>query len=245
MRKENFTIGSFAHVYNRGNRKQEIVRDQKDKWHFLEMLYYLNNDFLTLNPFRQIQDMFRPGLNKPSVPGLNKPFVWPLNWPPRDRLVKIIAFALLGNHFHLLLKELREGGIATFMHRFGTGMATHFNAKYQESGRLFQGPYKAKIIEEDLYLKYLSVYIQVKNVFEIYPGGYEKAITEFDKAYDWAVKYPYCSLGDYAGSRNSPIIDKDILGEMFPGPEEYKEFARQCLTKINLKEKLGKLTLEI
>lgn len=236
MRKEKTTINSFAHVYNRGNRKQSIVRDSKDKWHFLEMLYYFNDEFTLMNPFREVQKLLRPGLNKS--------FVWPLTWPERKPLVKIMAFSILENHFHLFLKEIQEGGITKFMRRLGTGMATYFNEKYQETGRLFQGPYKSKLVKEEIYFKYLSVYIQVKNVFELYPGGLTEAIRNFDKAYEWAIKYPYSSLGDYAGERNSPIIEKDVLGEFFSRPEEYREFARQCITRMNLEEKLGSLILE-
>ncbi len=236
MRKEKTTINSFVHVYNRGNRKQPIVRDSKDKWHFLEMLYYFNDEFTLMNPFREVQELFRTGLNKS--------FFWPLTWPERKPLVKIMAFSILENHFHLFLKEIQEGGITKFMRRLGTGMATYFNKKYQETGRLFQGPYKLRVVDEEIYFKYLSVYIQVKNIFEMYPEGFTQAIEDFDKAYEWAAQYPYCSLADYAGKRNSPIIDKDILGELFSKPQEYKEFARQCITKTDLEEKLGSLILE-
>ena len=236
MRKEKTTVNSFVHVYNRGNRKQPIVRDAKDKWHFLEMLYYFNDESTLMNPFREVQGLFRTGLNKS--------FVWPLTWPERKPLVKIMAFSILENHFHLFLKEIQEGGITKFMRRLGTGMATYFNEKYQETGRLFQGPYKAKLVEEEMYLKYLSVYVQVKNTFEMYPEGFGEAVKNFDKAYEWATQYPYCSLADYADKRNSPIIEKDILGEFFPKPKEYKEFARQCLTRMDIEEKLGGLILE-
>ena len=238
MYREKITIGSFVHVYNRGNRKQEIVRDNKDKWHFLEVLYYFNDEFAAANPFYKIQ-------NQSSLTTvINKPFVWPGSWPERKPLVKILTFSLLENHYHLFLKEIRDGGISLFMKRFGTGLAKYFNVKYLEAGRLFQGPYQTRKINGEEYFKYLSVYIQVKNVLELYPGGYKKAISEFEKSYDWAIKYPYGSLADYAGVRNSPIIDKDVLGELFNSPEEYKEFARQCLEETDLKEKLGKLTLE-
>lgn len=243
MQREKITLGSFVHVYNRGNRKQEIVRDSKDKWHFLELLYYFNSDFTSGGrPSRNIQkiELERTVLSNQG----GNPFVWPSIWPERNPLVKIMTFSLLPNHFHLLLKEIKENGISTFMKRIGTGMGTYFNVKYNEVGRLFQGPYKSKIIDEEIYLKYLSVYIQVKNIFELYPGGYEKAIQEFEKAYEWAIKYPYGSLADYAGERNSPIIDKDVLGELFSNSAEYKEFARQCLEQINLDEKLGKFKLE-
>lgn len=236
MQREKITIDSFVHVYNRGNRKQEIVRDNKDKWHFLEILYYLNDESVEANPFYKIQNSL--------TTVVNKPFFWPDSWPEKKPLVKIINFSLLENHYHLFLKEIKEGGISLFMKRLGTGMAKYFNTKYKENGRLFQGPYRSKRIDEEIYFKYLSVYIQVKNVFEMYPGGYKKAINEFDKAYDWAIKYPYCSLADYAGERNSLIIDKDVLGELFSNPKDYKEFARQCLEQIDLNNKLGKLVLE-
>lgn len=78
---------------------------------------------------------------------------------------------MLENHFHLILEEIRENGISVFMKRIGTGIGTYFNIKYHEVGRIFQGPYKSKIIKEETYLRYLSVYVQVKNVFELYPGG--------------------------------------------------------------------------
>lgn len=238
MRKEKFTVGSFVHVYNRGNRKQPIVRDQRDKWHFLELLFYFNNK-LSITNFSHYLHRLEPSSNQPE-----KPFTWSEEWLPRKPIVKILAFSLLENHFHLLLKEIQKDGISLFMKKLDTGLASYFNAKYQEVGSLFQGSYKARRIDRDLYLKYLSVYIQVKNPFETYPGGFQKAIQDFDKAYAWAVKNSYSSLGDYAGVRNSPIIDRDILGKFFPRPEEYKEFTRQCLTKMGLKVKLRKLTLE-
>lgn len=236
MKRDKITIDSFVHVYNRGNRKQPIVRDAKDRWHFLEMLYYFNDEFTAINPFRN--------LNRRLKLDFNQSFNWPLDWPERKPLVKILVFTLSENHFHLFLKEIQEGGITKFMRRLGTGMANYFNTKYQEVGSLFQGSYKLKIIDEEIYFKYLSVYIQVKNVFEMYPEGLQKALENFDKAYEWAVQYPYCSLADYAGKRNSPLIDKDVLGELFSSPEEYKEFSKQCLIRMNLDDKLGTLIFE-
>jgi len=230
MIKEKITLGSFVHVYNRGNRKEDIIRHPGDKWHFLEMLYYFNSTFSSGRPF---YDLKRSNLSRQG----DDPFVWPELWPKREPIVKIMAFCLMPNHFHLFLKEIKENGISMFMKKLGNGMTSYFNLKYEETGRLFQGTYKFKIVDKELYFKYLSVYIQVKNVFELYPGGYEEAVREFDKAYEWAVKYPYCSLADYAGKRISPIIDKDILGELFNSPEDYKEFAGQCLREINLEEK--------
>ena len=78
----------------------------------------------------------------------------------------------------------------------------------------------------------------------MYPGGIKVAKENFDDAYDFAIKYPYCSLSTYAGVKKSPIIDTDILGEIFSSPEEYKEFARDCILGMDMDEELGILELE-
>lgn len=242
MRREKIIPGSYVHIYNRGNRKQEIIKHPKDRWHFLEMLYYFNTNFSSGRPFRDLKktELERSDLSKQGY----NPFVWPEDWPARKQIVKIMAFCLMPNHFHLFLKEVVESGVSMFMKKLGNGMTGYFNLKHKETGRLFQGVYRSKIIDDETYFQYLSVYIQVKNVFELYPGGYEKAVREFDKAYEWAIKYPYCSLADYAIDRNSPIIDKDVLGEFFSDPQKYKEFARQCLEEFDLDKKLDKFSLE-
>ena len=217
MRKEPIDIGSFVHVIKRGTRGLPIVKDEGDKWRFLLMLNHFNDEYASENWFRDLRDeKIAHTLLRPKL------------WPAQEKLVKILGFCLLDNHFHLFLKEITENGIAKFMHRLGIGMTKGFNEKYKEKGSLFQGAYHSKTIEEDMYLRYVSVYIQVKNAFDMYPGGYKKALCNFDTAYEWASKYVYCSLGDYVGTRKSPIVETDLLGEIFT-PAEYKSFARDCI----------------
>ena len=157
MRKELYTVGDFVHVYNRGNRKQQIVLDSKDQWRFLLMLRYFNDEYSSPNPLRDL-------LKSDS----NRSFDWPASWPSHKPLVNIVCFTLMPNHYHLILEEIAEGDITKFMRKLGTGMTNYFNTKYKESGRLFQGAFKAKRIDTDNYLSYLTAYIQVKNVFELY-----------------------------------------------------------------------------
>jgi hypothetical protein len=266
MRVEPYTIGNFVHVYNQGNRKQLIVLDERDWWRFLLMLRYFNDEYSPHNFSKELkqwrgnkQDLKEKERGRPALPQQGRAGLpcltqnsrsfqelidWPPGWPAHDPLVNIVCFVLMKNHYHLILEEIKEGGIARFMHKLATGMTMYFNAKYEESGRLFRGPYKSKTIEKDEYLSYLSVYIQVKNPFERYAGGLEKAIKEFDQAFEWALKDPYSSLSDYAGSRNSPIITKNVLGEMFSSPEEYREFAKQCILGMNLEQKIDHLAID-
>ncbi len=224
MRKEEIIEGDFVHVVIRGAHGCSIIRDDADCWRILLNLLHFNDSSPVPNTwFRDLMDL-----------KIANTFKRPPSWPDRKPLTAIIAFSLVGNHLHLYLKEITEGGISKFMHRLGTGIAGHFNSKYKEKGSLFQGPYRARIIRDDRYLRYVLAYIQVKNPFELYPGGYEKACNEFDKAYEWASNYPYCSLGDYEGKRNSPILDKDLLGEIF-AEENFKSFAKDFLEGRNIK----------
>lgn len=232
MKKEPFFVGDLVHVFNRGNRKQEIIRDEKDKLYFLQALYYLNDSHSISNIFRELNDLFRSDLNR---------FEWPSGFPKHDPLVKIHAVILKKNHFHLILEEIREEGISEFMRKIGIGMTCRFNKRYKETGKLFQGGYKARRVGKDNYLQYLSVYIHVKNTFEMYDGGIENAMKNFDDAYEFAKKYRYSSLGLYekyekTESPFTKIISTDWLSEAFRD-NEFKEFAKNCLESVGFDEK--------
>src|SRR3989344_5566853 len=148
MRKEPFGVGSFVHVIKRGTRGMPIVRDKKDKERFLYALAHRNDLYEPENWFRDICTEGRPSFDRPQF------------WPAQQKLVHIHAYCLLGNHFHLLLEEIVEGGVAKFMHRIGTTMSKHYNEKYRERGSLFQGSYRLRTIDSDTYLTYVSAYIQ-------------------------------------------------------------------------------------
>lgn len=232
MRKEPFFVGDLVHVFNRGNRKQEIVRDEKDKLYFLQVLYYLNDSHSIPNIFRDLNDLFRSDLNE---------FGWPSEFPERDPLVKIHAVILKKNHFHLILEEIREEGVSEFMRKISIGMTCRFNKRYEETGKLFQGGYKARRVNKDNYLQYLNVYIHVKNAFEMYKDDVENAMKNFDDAYEFAKGYQYSSLGLYekCEKTKSPfekIISTDWLSEAFKN-NEFKEFAKNCLEFVNFDEK--------
>ena len=247
MRKELFTIDNYVHVYNRGNRKAEIVRTTADKWRFLQALRFFNDSHSSQNILRKI--MTDKGLSAPGADRLNKAESvfetgWPPNWPKKDPLVKILCYCLMPNHFHLLLKEIREGGISKFMQKLGIGYTNYFNFKHQEVGRVFQGSYKAKLVDKEMYLKYLSVYIQVINVLELFPGGLQAAFKDLKKAMKFVEEYSFSSYADCIGLRRSLIIDKDILEEFFPTPEDYKNFVYDVILTKDIAGILGDLKME-
>ncbi len=219
MRVEPYAVDSYMHALKRGSRGLPIIGDESDQWRNLRLLFYKNDRFVDENWERDTAEL-----------GM---FGRPPEWPEREQIVKILCFVLMPNHFHLLLKEIVEGGMSLFMKKIGDSMTGVFNEKYKSRGSIFQGSYKSKTVDDDTYLRYLAVYIMVKNPMELYPkGGLEGAIKHFEDAWEWALSYQFCSLGDYAGNRAtnpSPVIEKDILGELFPTPREFKAWAKEVV----------------
>lgn len=215
MRVEPFGVDSIVHITNRGTRGGEIVRDVSDRERFIQLLYYLNDSFT--------DDNWRK-----TIAGLAL-FERPADWPQREPLVRILAWTLLTNHFHLLVEEIRERGTSKFMQRLSGSMSAHFNAKYHERGTIFQGSYRSRTISEHAHLRYLVFYIQVKNVLELYPGGLIKALKNFDDAWGWALKYRFSSLGSYVVGEDSPITESELIRELYPNTESFKNEARELL----------------
>ncbi|MFZ2555394.1 MAG: transposase, partial [Minisyncoccia bacterium] len=148
MRKEEFGVGTFAHIVKRGARQGLIVRDEADRWRFIKLLRYTND---ANSPRHWERDI--------GPEHIRNNFARPDSWKPCRPYVSIAAYCLMDNHFHLLVQEKEENGISTFMQRLGRSMAAHHNAKYQESGALFQGPYIARVVTDDDHLQYLATYI--------------------------------------------------------------------------------------
>lgn len=215
MRVEPFSVGSIVHITNRGTRGMEIVRDATDRKRFEQLLYYLNDSFTDDNWRKTIAEL--------------APFERPSDWPERDPLVRILAWTLMPNHFHLLIEEIREGGISKFMQRLCGSMSAHFNAKYNERGTIFQSSYRSRTISEDAHLRYLVFYIQVKNVFELYTGGLGEAVRNFDEAWKWASDYRFSSLRSYVQHEDSPITESGLIRTLYPNTSAFKKEAHELL----------------
>ena len=238
MRKIKFEVGKYYHLFNRGANKAEIFRDDSDKWRFLQALFLFNNNE---SSYRILYEIERENKGKINF-NLLREFITK-NEKERKPLVKVIADCLMPNHFHLIIQQVQENGISSFMHKFGTGYTNYINNKYKKSGSLFQGPYKAIEIENDEYMKYLLVYINVLNPGQlIEPKLKEEGIKEIDKILNFAAQYDWSTNKEYLGTRKSIIIDKDILENIFPTAERYAEFVRETL--LNMRFDINHLLLE-
>ena len=224
MRKIRFVKGGIYHIFNRGVEKRNIFQDDADKWRFLQGLYLFNDEENSTNLLWKLEKE-KGGLNFRTL----KNFV-ERKHEERKPLVRIMADCLMSNHFHLILQEIKDNGISTFMHKIGTGYAGYFNKKHERVGSLFQGTFKASPVDKDLYLQYLLIYLNVINPGELVePKLKERGVKNIDMIIKFAAEYPWSTHQEYLGKRNSIIIDKGLLEDFFPTQIKYREFSKEVL----------------
>lgn len=203
MRKVIFAEGEVYHLYNRGTDKREVFMDDGDRARFIQDLYEMNNSapvinsgyYFTHKPVFHLDSDRRQGASC-RIKG--------------EKLVEILEFVLMPNHFHLLLRQRVPGGICAFMQKIGTAYTMYFNKRYSRTGMLFQGPYKSINIRREDHYEWIPHYIHA-NPLKLRPPLYsieEKMM--FLKSYRWS------SFMDYAGVANFPqLLDKALLEEFF------------------------------
>ena len=225
MRKIKFVKNHIYHIYNRGVEKRDIFESDNDKWRFLQGLFLFNNTRASINllwqverakgraTFKTIKDFFKDKKEE------------------RTPLVRIMADCLMPNHFHLLIEEIQNGGISKFMHKLGLGYARYFNNKYERVGSLFQDKFKNILVDDEKYLLYLLVYINVLNPADlIEPGWREEGIKDIEAVLKFAVDYLWSTHQEYIGKRRSLIIEKGILKELLPTPKAYLDLVKAVLS---------------
>ena len=183
-----FVTGEYYHIFNRGVDKRDIFVDEYDYSRFLKSL----KEFNQIDP---VVSLYIKGRE-------NTVGVRPLQ---NDALVEIVAYNLLPNHFHLIIKQLRDGGISEFMKRIGGGYTGYFNHKNKRSGSLFQGKFKAIHVDTNDYLLYLSVYVNGNNIIH-------------------KVKKYRSSLKNYLDNRTDALCNPKIILSQFENRGDYKDF---------------------
>ena len=216
MRLIRIAPGEYYHIFNRAVNKQTIFHDTRDYFRFLFLILYFQSPVV----FRQLGRMVKDFVLSSAL-DIKEEVI-------KERTVELIAFCIMPNHFHLIVKELEEGGIATYMQRVLTAYSKYYNTKYEKSGHVFQGPYRAIHISDDPQLKYLSAYIH-RNPRELV-GWLNKED-----------KYQWSSYQDYIGeNRWDDLLLPDIVLGQFKNKKQYHEFVKTSTAKL-LGEELAHL----
>lgn len=237
-RKFPFVIGNIYHIFNRGVAKCSIVTEDADNWRFLQGLCLFNDTKSANNILWQLhkkRGRFTLNVLKEYILSQGE---------NREPLARIMAYCVMGNHFHLLVEEIKKGGITQFMQKFGVGYVRYFNNKHDRVGGLFQDKFKNVLVDDESYLQYLLVYINVLNPAEFVASNWKtEGMQDIEKVLKFAEEYKWSSHLDFLGKRGSLILDKGVLAKLLPTPKAYMDLVRTVL-KGKKYEQIGHLTLE-
>lgn len=233
--RRSFATNEFYHLFDRGVDKRKIFLNKSDYLRFIHDLYEFNDT----KPAVEFSRLHK------NVGGRVSHIAFPITREKRDILVKIHAFILMPNHHHLLVEQVREGGVSLFIRKLHTGYTGAFNLKYKRKGHLFQGPFKSIYVKDDIHLGFLICYLHSNSLDLWRPNWKRKELTnsEFKKALKFLESYHWSSHLDYLGTKNFPsLIDKEFLLEFFDGTEGYRKFfidwLKQYKKNVNYIEEL-------
>ncbi|MGB4966730.1 MAG: transposase [Candidatus Saccharimonadales bacterium] len=172
-----FDVPAYYHVYNRGAGKRKIFLDAADKRKFLALLARY------LDP--ELDEVRGDGVTYTKSP------------------VCLIAYCLMGNHFHLMLyQEDNVEDVRQLVNSVSIAYSMYFNKRYKQSGRLFEGPFRATPITGEAQFAHITRYIHLN------PRSY--------KTYRWS------SLSEFTGKRSTPWVHPERVMSM--PPKEYMDF---------------------
>ncbi len=183
--------GQIYHVYNRGVEKRRIFEDRRGYKRFLQIIQYYQLE----GPKPKFSNFIKYKLSNPDS---NK------------KIVDIISYCLMPNHFHLLIKQLKDGGISEFIRKISDSYTKYYNIKYDRVGALLQGPFKAVLIENDEQLIHVSRYIHLNPLASFLVKNLNQ--------YEWS------SYIEFLDKTSSGISAKEEVLSFFKSPQDYKRF---------------------
>ena len=184
-------VGDIAHICNRGVDKRKIFNSFHDYQRFRDNLFLLNN----------LEGKIRT--KHKNIFAANIKLV------ERNKLVEILKWSLMPNHFHLLLYEKTEGGILEFTKRLGNAYTKYFNLKVgNRSGYLFQNSAKIITIQDEKHFPYIPIYIDL-NAADLVPRSFKQKL-DFLKSYEWS-----CLKNYYGEREDEEIVNRELFYKIF------------------------------
>ena len=198
-------------MFNRAINKQTIFLDKIDYSRIISLLFLAQSSEPLYNIGRRAQIFLRKrelGLSKSGIDDILY-----------NRIVELVCFVVMPNHFHVLIKEIVEGGISLYLQKIEIAYTKYFNNKYHKSGYLFQGPYQSVHIENNEQLLHLSAYIH-RN-----PRELERWRNKEDE-------YPWSSYQNFIQENKlGELLATEIITEQFKNKKEYDDFVKTSGTK--------------
>lgn len=216
-------------IINRGVDKRAIFQEENDYYRFIFQAYSANfgSPGRNLGKDKIIQAAKALLKGDEITEGLIQK-----EHPP---LVYILNFSLMPDHIHFTLAQRADQGITKFMQKLTCAFACYFNAKYERSGTLFQGRFKAISIKNKFHLDVVTRYINVNSLDIFQKDWKEKGLENCQEATEFLKKYQWSSYPDFIGIRHSHFLSPREILRMFYGEftseseQKYQEFIKEYL----------------
>ena len=242
-RKVQFVNGEIYHIVVRAIDDNVIFKDIDDQYRGVFSIY----EFNTTKPVTiQFRRKLRVALKKKLVSLVRGRVSNQASQNLRDKMVEVLAFCIMPNHLHLLVRQLVEGGITKFMKKLNGGYGGYFNRKYERKGYVFQNRFVAVHIKDEDQLKVVFVYIHTNPISLIEPKWKEIGIKNPNKVIEFLEnEYRWSSYFDYLGKKNFPsVTERDFILKIMGGEKGCKEFVENWIRYKGEIKEFNKLALE-
>jgi len=149
------------------------------------------------------------------------------------KMLEIITYCLMPNHFHLLVRQTENEGITKTIGQLANSYTRYFNLRHERIGPLFQGRFQAALVDKDDYLAHLSRYIHLNPV--------TSGIVPTPEKYTWS------SYLHYAEGKQSELLSTKINAvlDYFQGSRsKYKKFVNDHIDYAKQLERIKHLVFE-
>lgn len=145
--------------------------------------------------------------------------------------ISVIAYNLMPNHYHWLVRQDSELPVRLFPQRIFNGYTKAFNRRHQRSGTLFEGPYRALRVDSDEYLKHLCRYIHANPI----KAGLSSTLEA----------WPYSNIHEWLGKRGGSLVDQQFVETFFADRERYIEWILDYVHTANMPDTLADYLAEL
>jgi len=141
--------------------------------------------------------------------------------------VRLYCYVLMNNHFHLVV-ETPKANLSEFMRHFNVSYTAFYNRRHRRVGHLYQGRFKAVLVEADSYLLELSRYVHL-NPVRVGAMAHEDPRVRLR----YLGRYPWSSLDGYLsyGKRRHWVIYDEVLSYVSGSRRRYAQFVEEGLRR--------------
>lgn len=191
-RKIIFANDEYYHVFNRGVARMPIFQTRRDYLRYIRTVQYYNRTPINsrFSHFLETED-FLIGT---------------------ETIVDIVTFAFMPNHFHFLLRQRADDGIKNFISKITNSYVKYFNIKHDRVGPLFQGNFKAVLVESMEQLIHVDRYIHLNPVVS--------RLAKNPEDYEWT------SYNEHLGTSARNICDREVIKGQFKNLEQFEKFTK-------------------